>query len=107
VIGGATYLLNQINQITDSEQPEAVPAYYLDELKQAYEDAASDYLTRFSTQTFSTLRQYEESAEKIINVQLTEEPLKLTTQHHQLQLLQALVDNLNQELEAVRAKLVN
>ncbi len=107
VIGGATYLLNQINQITDSEQPEAVPAYYLDELKQAYEDAASDYLTRFSTQTFSTLRQYEESAEKIINVPLTEEPLKLTTQHHQLQLLQALVDNLNQELESVRAKLVN
>ena len=106
VIGGATYLLNQINQITDSEQPE-VPAYYLDELKQAYEDAAADYLTRFSTQTFSTLRQYEESAEKIITAQLTEEPLKLTTQHHQLQLVQALFDNLNQEIESVRAKLLN
>jgi len=104
VVGGATYLLNQINQITDSEQPEA-PAYDPEQLKQAYTDAASDYLTRFSTQAFSTLRDYEEAAGKSINSQLTEEPLKLTTQHHQLQLLQALLDNLNQELESLRGRL--
>ena len=104
VVGGATYLLNQLNQDTDSEQPEA-SASYLEQVQQAYANAAQDYLTRFSTQAFSTLRQYEEAAEKIINSQVTEEPLKITTQHHQLQLLQTLLDNLNQELESVSTRL--
>jgi hypothetical protein len=101
VVGGATYLLNQITQTTEPEQP-AVSAYYLEQLKDAYADAASDYLTRFSTQAFSTLRQYEEIVEKIINYQVTEKPSKLTIQHHQLQLLETLLDNLNHELESVR-----
>jgi hypothetical protein len=104
VVGGATYLLNQLNQDTDSEQPES-SASYLEQVQEAYAKAAQDYLTRFSTQAFSTLRQYEEAAEKIINSQVTEEPLKLTIQHHQLQLLQTLLDNLNQELESVSARL--
>lgn len=104
VVGGATYLLNQLTQDTDSEQPEA-SASYLEQVQQAYAKAAQDYLTRFSTQAFSTLRHYEEAAEKIINSQVTEEPLKLTTQHHQLQLLQTLLDNLNQELESVSTRL--
>lgn len=101
VVGGATYLLNQITQTTEPEQP-AVSAYYLEQLKDAYADAASDYLTCFSTQAFSTLRQYEEIVEKIINYQVTEKPLKRTIQHHQLQLLETLLDNLNHELESVR-----
>ncbi len=104
VVGGATYLLNQLSQDTDSEQPES-SASYLEQVQEAYAKAAQDYLTRFSTQAFSTLRQYEEAAEKIINSQVTEEPLKLTTQHHQLQLLQTLLDNLNQELESVSTRL--
>ena len=37
-------------------------------------------------------------------MQIIEEPLKLTTQHHQLQLLQTLLDSLNQELELVQTK---
>lgn len=104
VVGGATYLINKINQETDSEQPESSVSY-LDQVSQAYTEAAQDYLTRFSTQAFSTLRQYEEIAEKIINSQVTEERLKMTIQHHQLQLLQTLLDNLNQELELVSARL--
>jgi SLT domain-containing protein len=104
VVGGATYLLNQLAQDTDSEQPEA-SASYLEQVQEAYAKAAQDYLTRFSTQAFSTLRHYEEAAEKIINSQVTEEPLKITTQHHQLQLLQTLLDNLNQELESVSTRL--
>jgi len=101
VVGGATYLLNQMTQTTEPEQP-AVSAYYFEQLKDAYADAASDYLTRFSTQAFSTLRQYEEIVEKIINYQVTEKPSQLTIQHHQLQLLETLFDNLNHELESVR-----
>jgi len=104
VVGGATYLLNQLTQDTDSEQPES-SASYLEQVKQAYAKAAQDYLTRFSTQAFSTLRHYEEATEKIISSQVTEEPLKVTTQHHQLQLLQTLLDNLNQELESVSTRL--
>jgi len=104
VVGGATYLLNQLTQDTDSEQPES-SASYLEQVQEAYAKAAQDYLTRFSTQAFSTLRHYEEAAEKIINSQVTEEPLKITTQHHQLQLLQTLLDNLNQELESVSTRL--
>jgi GTPase SAR1 family protein len=104
VVGGATYLLNQLTQDTDSEQPES-SASYLEQVQEAYAKAAQDYLTRFSTQAFSTLRHYEEAAEKIINSQVTEEPLKLTTQHHQLQLLQTLLDNLSQELESVSTRL--
>ncbi len=53
------------------------------------------------------IAQYQEIAEKIINSDVSEKPLKLTTQHHQLQLLQMLWDNLNQELELVKTKLAD
>jgi GTPase SAR1 family protein len=105
VVGGATYLLNKMNQDTSPEQLVESFNYYAEQVSQAYTKAAQEYLSRFSTQAFSTLRQYEEIAEKIINVQVTEEPLKLTTQHHQLQLLETLLDSLNQELELVRTSL--
>jgi len=97
-------LLNQLKKDTEEEQPEASSSSYLEEVSQAYNKAAEDYLTRFSNQAFATLRQYEELGEKIINSAVTEAPLKLTTQHHQLQFLQTLLDNLNQELEYVRVR---
>lgn len=103
VAGGATYLINKLNQDSETTQPDT-SASYLEQVQQAYTQAARDYLTRFSSQTFSTLDQYEKVAEKIINAPVTEEPLKLTMQHHQLQLLQTLLDNLNQELESVSAR---
>ncbi len=103
VAGGATYLINKLNQDSEPTQPDT-SASYLEQVQQAYTQAARDYLTRFSTQAFSTLDQYEKVAEKIINAPVTEEPLKLTMQHHQLQLLQTLLDNLNQELESVSAR---
>ena len=102
VVGGATYLFNQTS--TASEQTDT-SSTYLEQVSQAYTQAASDYLTRFSTQAFSILHNYEEIAEKIINIQVTEAPLKMTTQRHHLQLLQGLLDNLNQELEIVSANL--
>ena len=102
--GGATYLLNKLNQNSELIQTDT-SASYLEQVQDAYSLAARDYLTRFSTQAFSILEQYEKTAQKIINSQITEEPAKLTTQHYQLQLLQTLLDNLNQELEVVRARL--
>jgi hypothetical protein len=101
VAGGATYILNKMNQDTPSEQPESSTAY-LERVSQAYSQAAQDYLTRFSTQAFSTLSEYEKLTESIISTQATEQPIKLTAQHYQLQLFQSLLDNLTQELEPSR-----
>ena len=97
VVGGATYLLNQ-----NEEKPES-SASYLNQVSQAYAEVTSDYLNRFSTQALSTLHQYEEIADKVIIFKVTEEPSEITSQHHQLQLLHTLLNNLNQELELVSA----
>ena len=78
---------------------------YLDRVSQAYADAATDYLTRFSTHAISTLQQYEKPAEKVIIFTLTE-PLKHNSQHHQLQLLHSLLNNLDRELELAIANSV-
>ena len=104
VAGGATYLLNKLNQNSEPTQPDTSTSY-VEQVQEAYSLAAKDYLTRFSTQAFSTLEKYEKAAERIITIQITEEPVKLTTQHYQLQLLQVLFENLNQDLESVVARL--
>jgi hypothetical protein len=102
--GGATYLLKKLTQDTETKQPVSSNAY-LEDVQKAYNLAAQDYLTRFSQLAFSTLDQYQKTAETIINIQPAEEPQKMTIQHYQLQLLQTLLDNLNQELELVSAQL--
>ena len=102
--GGATYLLKKLTQDTESKQPVSSNTY-LEDVQKAYNIAAQDYLTRFSQLAFSILDQYQKTAETIINIQPSEEPQKMTIQHYQLQLLQTLLDNLNQELELVSAKL--
>jgi hypothetical protein len=104
VAGGASYLLNKLTQDSEPQQPISSNAY-LEQVQEAYNLAAKDYLTRFSNQGFSTLAQYQNLAEKMINIEITKEPLKQTTQHYQLQLLQTLLANLNQELEVVSTKL--
>ncbi len=76
VVGGATYLFNQ--STTEPEQPKS-SASYLEEVSQACTEAAQNYLPRFSTQAYSMVRQYQEIAEKIINSDVSEKPLKLTT----------------------------
>ena len=81
------------NRKADPQQPVSSVSY-VEQVQEAYAKAAQDYLTRFSTQAFSTLHQYEELAEKIVNFKVNEEPLKITIQHHQVQLLQTLLDNL-------------
>lgn len=99
VIGGATYLFGQDS---NTQKPES-SATDLNLVSVAYTEAATDYLIRFNTQAISALRQYQEIAE--ITFQVTEKPLQITHQHHYLQLIQTLLDNLNQELESVNASL--
>ena len=103
--GGATYILKKLTQDAEPTKQPVSSNVYLEEVQEAYTLAAQDYLTRFSNQAFSTLEQYQETVEKIINIQIKEEYSQQTVQHYQLQLLQTLLDNLNQELEVVSAKI--
>ena len=93
MVGGASYVLNKSQQ--KQRQQDLSTTLTPQQVTQAYEEAAKEYLTRFSTEAFSTLQQYEEAVAKIINFPITTEPLKMTAQHHQLQLLQTLLTNLN------------
>ncbi len=95
VVGGATYLFSKGSN--ESEVPKSSVSY-LDLVVQAYREAAESYLTHFSTEAFAVLHQYEQIAETIINCNVIEEALKMTTQHHQLQLLQTLLHNLSEDL---------
>lgn len=96
VIEGTNYLFGEEKDEEKSEERAA----YLEQISQAYTEAAEDYLLRFNTQAVSTLRQYEEIAEKAIIFSDDTEPLESHQQHH-LKLLNNLLDNLNQELESV------
>ena len=103
--GGATYILKKLTQDAEPTKQPVSSNVYLEEVQEAYTLAAQDYLTRFSKQAFSTLAQYQKTVEKIINIQIKEEYSQQTIQHYQLQLLQTLLDNINQELEVVSAKI--
>lgn len=94
VIEGTNYLFGEEKDEEKSEER----ASYLEQISQAYTEAADDYLLCFNTQAVSILRQYEEIAEKIISDDT--KPLESHQQHH-LKLLNNLLDNLNQELESV------
>jgi len=89
VVGGASYVLKKSKQ--KPQQPDLSTTPTSQQVTQVYQEAAKAYLTRFSTEAFSTLQQYEEATAKIINFPVSQEPLKMTPQHHQLELLQTLL----------------
>jgi len=92
VVGGASYVLKKSRQKPQPQDSETISPPQ--QVAQVYEEAAKEYLTYFSTKAFATLQQYEETVAKIINFPVTTEPLKMTAQHHQLQLLQTLLAHL-------------
>ncbi|MGK7918571.1 MAG: dynamin family protein, partial [Trichodesmium sp.] len=59
VVGGATYLLSDNKQNKSQNL-----ASYQEQVKQAYANAARDYLSRFSTVTLKAVEKYEAMAEK-------------------------------------------
>ncbi|MCL1472508.1 dynamin family protein [Argonema antarcticum] len=101
-VGGAAYLLNknvkQDKQVSSEES-------YRDRATQIYADAVKEYLTRFSSEALSALRQYEEKAVKVINFKVTETPLEITRKRDRLNLLNTCLENLDRELESVRSSL--
>ncbi len=102
VVGGASYILNKR---TGYEKPPESPEAYLKQVTEICNEAAKNYLARFSTDTFSMVQHYKEVAAKVICFQDSQEPLKVNVQQHQLQLLNNLAENLEQELATIQVRL--
>ncbi len=102
VVGGAAYLLNKNVKQDKQESSEEV---YQNQVAQIYADAAKEYLNRFSSEALLALRQYEEKAAKVINFQVPDEPIELSSKRYQLNSLNACLENLDRELKSVRASL--
>ena len=100
VVGGASYILNKK---TGSEKPPESSAAYLNQVSEICNDAAKNYLARFSTETFSMLQHYKEIAEKVICFEDSQEPLNMNVQQYQLEFVNNLVENLEAELERIKA----
>ena len=95
VAGGATYLLSDSKE----QKPTVSPAEYQQQVKQAYKDAAKDYLQDFSDRAFASLKEYEPVAEKAINAPPKETSPEMEKWQNQLGLLNNLSENLDRELE--------
>ncbi|NEQ40983.1 MAG: dynamin [Okeania sp. SIO3I5] len=98
VVGGATYFLSD-NKQNKSENL----ASYKEQVKQAYANAARDYLSRFSTVTFKAIEEYEAIAEKVIKVPVSQQSPEVIKLRSKLQLLNNLSAEINQELEFLLA----
>ncbi|NES03811.1 MAG: dynamin [Okeania sp. SIO2F4] len=94
VVGGATYLLSDNKQNKSQNL-----ASYKEQVKQAYANAARDYLSRFSTVTLKAVEEYEIIAEKVIKVPMSQQSPEVIKLRSKLQLLNNLSVEINQELE--------
>ena len=94
VAGGATYFFSDNKQNKSQDL-----ATYQQQVKQAYANAARDYLTRFSTVTLKVLQEYKEKGEKVINVPISQQLPEEIKLRNKLQLLKHLSAEINQELE--------
>ncbi|MFB2878488.1 dynamin family protein [Floridanema aerugineum] len=99
VVGSAAYILNQ--NLSKGKQ-ETTEVAYRNQLLQLYTDAAKDYLIRFSKSSLEQLLNYQEKAEKIINFQMPEPPLDVTTKRSQITLLNGFVENIDRELDSLK-----
>ena len=100
VVGGASYILNKR---TGSEKPPESSAAYLNQVTQICNEAAKNYLTRFSTDTFSMLQHYKEIAEKVICFQDSKEPLQTNMQQYQIQLIDNLLENIESSFQSTKS----
>ena len=94
VVGGATYLLSDNKQNKSQDL-----ASYEKQVKQAYINAARDYLSRFNTVALKAVEEYEEIAEKVIKVPMSQQSLEVIKLRNKLQILKNLSAEINQELE--------
>lgn len=102
VVGSAAYILNQ-NLNKDKQQ--TTEESYHNQVMQLYADAAKDYLIRFSKESLEQLLKYQEKAERIINFQMPEPPLDVSSKRSQLNLLNACQENIDRELDSLKTSL--
>ena len=100
VVGGASYILNKR---TGSEKPPESSAAYLNQVTQICNEAAKNYLTRFSTDTFSMLQHYKGIAEKVICFQDSKQPLQTNMQQYQIQLIDNLLENIESSFQSTKS----
>ncbi|XWK88995.1 MAG: dynamin family protein [Phormidium sp.] len=99
VVGSAAFILNKS---LNNENQQTTEKSYHNQLLQLYTDAAKDYLIRFSKESLEQLLKYQEKAEKLINFQMPELPLDVTTKRSQLTLLNACLENIDRQLDSLK-----
>uniref|UniRef100_A0A8J6ZQP0 Dynamin family protein n=1 Tax=Desmonostoc muscorum LEGE 12446 TaxID=1828758 RepID=A0A8J6ZQP0_DESMC len=99
VVGSISYLLNK--NIQELEEKSANESYHQQVAKLCI-TATEDYLSRFSSQGLSILAAYEQKAEKVIYLEISQEPLEITNKREDLQRLKNVFNELLRELEKVK-----
>ncbi len=100
VVGGASYILNKR---TGYEKPPESSAAYLNQVTEICNEAAKNYLARFSIDTFSMLQHYKEIAEKVICFQDSKQPLQTNMQQYQIQLIDNLLENIESSVQSTKS----
>lgn len=96
VAGGTSYLLTQNMELP---QPQSDDGYRA-RCTQAYEDAAKEYLSRFSLQGLPIVDRYQPKAQHALTFQPPPETPNLISKRHELTLLQTTLNNLDASLGA-------
>lgn len=102
VLGGASYLINQSDPSGSSRRGMS-PEHYEQELDQAFDRAATQFLTQFSAQGLATLDRYIEASRPLIRPEITSAPADLAEQQAQLRQVQQTWADLRQALQQVEA----
>jgi hypothetical protein len=91
-LGGASYFLNKVVSKTETSESSNPTETKIN--SQTYSDAARQYLTDFSEQTFALLKDYQNKAEQIICFQPSNHKSETLAAEYQLQLLTNLLEKL-------------
>jgi len=99
VVGSISYLLNK--NIQQQEGKSANESYHQQVAKLCIA-ATEDYFSSFSSQGLSILAAYDGKAEKVISLEVNQEPLEITNKRQELQRLQNIFNQLLRELETAK-----
>lgn len=97
ILGGASYLINKASDSDKSRTTAPSEA----QVTYVFLEAAREYLINFSAQNLAALQKYEVAAERVIAFDPTTEQATPTEQHHELQLIQATLAQLEQAIVQV------
>ncbi|MDZ8187489.1 MAG: dynamin family protein [Nostoc sp. ChiSLP02] len=99
VVGSISYLLNKNMQQLEVK---SANEYYHQQIAKLCIDATENYFSRFSSQALLILAEHEQKAEKVIYLEVSQEPLEITNKRQDLQQLQNGFNELLRELEKAK-----